>query len=81
LPNGDRDPLEKDPAVVVGDRRVDEVATQHAQSRERLLFVCAPASRHDIRDKDRRALPGLAHLRPRFPAFYWPASKTVCALE
>ena len=55
-----------DAAVMGGDRRVDEVAAQAPQTRERSLLVGAgePAVADDVRDQDRRELPGLAHCVP-----------------
>jgi hypothetical protein len=46
-----------------GDGRVHQVTTQAPQARKRPLLVGAgePAVADDIRDQNRRELPGLAH--------------------
>jgi hypothetical protein len=47
------------------DRRVDEVAAQRTQPRERALFGAGePAIADNIRDQDRREFPSLAHCAP-----------------
>ncbi len=55
-----------DTAVMGGEGRVDEVAAQAPQARERAILVGAgkPAITDDIRNQDRRELSGLAHSRP-----------------
>jgi hypothetical protein len=55
-----------DAAVMGGDRRIDQIAAQPPQARERAILVRSrePAISDDIGDKDRRELPGLAHSRP-----------------
>ena len=52
-----------DPAMVRGDRRLDQIAEERAEPRERSLLVRAgePAIADDIGDQDRRDFPGLAH--------------------
>ena len=56
-----------DAAVMDGDCRIDQIAAQRAQSRQSPIFVRAgePAVADDIRDQNRRNLPGLAHRAPR----------------
>jgi hypothetical protein len=48
---------------VSGDGRVDQVAAQASQTRERALLIGAgePAVADDVGDQDRRELAGLAH--------------------
>src|SRR5208337_4792157 len=55
-----------EPPVVDGDRRVDEVAAQSPQPRERALLVSASetAVADDVRDQDRRKFPGSRHGAP-----------------
>ena len=55
-------PLDDAP-VMRGDGGVDEVAAQPSQTRQGAILVRArePAVADDIRDQDRRDLPGLAH--------------------
>jgi hypothetical protein len=52
-----------DPPVVERDGRIDKVAAQCAQPRQRALLVGArePAVADDIGNQDRRQLPGLGH--------------------
>ena len=52
-----------DAPMVRGDRRVDEVASQSPQPRQRAIFVGASqtAVSDDVSDQDRRKLPSLAH--------------------
>ena len=52
-----------DVAVMGGDRRVDEVAAETAKTHERALLIGAgePAIADDVRNQNRRELPGLAH--------------------
>ena len=51
-----------DPAVVDGDRRVDQVAAQRAEARQNPFLVGAgePAVADDVGDQDRRNFPGFA---------------------
>jgi hypothetical protein len=51
-----------DPAMVRGDRRLDQIAEKRAQSRERSLLVRAGESAitDDIGDQDRCDFPSLA---------------------
>ena len=55
-----------DAPVMHGDGRVDQVAAQRPEPRQRAILVRAgePAVTDDIRDQDRRDLPGLAHSEP-----------------
>jgi hypothetical protein len=55
-----------DPPVAGGNGRVDQVAAQRPQPRERSLLVGAgePAEAHDIGDQDRCNLAGLADRAP-----------------
>ena len=55
-----------DPPVVERDRRVDQVAAERPQARERPLLVGAgkPAVSDDVGDQDCRELAGLAHSAP-----------------
>ena len=55
-----------DAAVMSGDSRVDEVAAQTPKTRKRAVLVGAgePAVSDDVRNQNRRELPGLAHSRP-----------------
>ena len=52
-----------DAAVMNGDDGVDEIAAKGSQAREDAILVRAsePAIADDVRDQDRRELPGLAH--------------------
>jgi hypothetical protein len=52
-----------DPAMVRGDRRLDQIAEERAEPRECSLLVRAgePAITDDIGDQDRRDFPGIAH--------------------
>ncbi len=52
-----------DAAMMNGDRRVDQVAAQRPQPRERALLVRArePAVADNVGGQDRRKLPGFAH--------------------
>ena len=52
-----------DPAMVSGDRGLNQIANERAQSRQRSLLVrvCEPAVADDIGDQDRRDFPVLAH--------------------
>jgi hypothetical protein len=58
-----------DPSAVDGDRRIDEIAAQRAQPRQRAVFVRAgqPAIANDIGRQHRREFAGLAH-RARSPS-------------
>jgi hypothetical protein len=55
-----------DAAVMGGDGGVDEIAAQPPDARQRAVLVKArePAVADNIRDQDRRELPGLAHCAP-----------------
>ena len=55
-----------DAAVVHGDRGVNQIAAQRAQSRQGSIFVRAsqPAITDHIRDQNRHNLPGFAHGAP-----------------
>ena len=55
-----------DTAAMSGDSRVDEVAAQTPETRERAILVGTrqPAVSDDIRNQDRRELSGLAHCVP-----------------
>ena len=55
-----------DAAMVHGDCGVDQVAAERPQPREGSILVRAgkPAIADDIRDQDRRDLPGFAHGAP-----------------
>ena len=52
-----------DAAVIHGDGRIDQIAAERPKARQRPVLVRAgePAIADDIRDQDRRELPGLAH--------------------
>ena len=52
-----------DAAVMQGDGRIDQVAAQRPEPRQRAILVRArePAIADDVRNQDRRNLPGLAH--------------------
>ena len=56
-----------DAPVMDGDGRVDQVAAQRPQPRQRAILVRAgePAIADHIRSQDRRKFPGLAHRAPR----------------
>ena len=58
-----------DTAVMSGDGRIDEVAAEPPQARKGPVLVGAdePAVTNDIRNQDRRELPGLAHWPLRLP--------------
>jgi hypothetical protein len=64
-----------DASATGGDRRVDQVAAQRSQARERSLLIGAgePAEACDIGDPDRHEL-GLAHSSGS-PALRTPSSK------
>jgi hypothetical protein len=76
-----------DAAVMGGDRGVDEVAAEAAETRERPVFVGAgePGIADDIRDHNRRELPRLAHCAlpaaGRTAQNYQPDSGLLCGLE
>ena len=72
-----------DPAAMGGDGRVDQVAAQAAQARERALLVGAgePAVADDIRDQDRCELAGLAHGAPLAVATIAKIPAAVCLCE
>jgi hypothetical protein len=55
-----------DAAMMHGNRGIDQIAAQRAQSRQSSIFVCAsePAITDHIRDQNRRNLPGFAHGAP-----------------
>ena len=55
-----------DAAMMHGDRGIDQIAAQRAQSRQGAIFVRArePAVADHIRDQNRRNFPGLAHGAP-----------------
>ena len=55
-----------DGAVMERDGRVNEVAAKRPQARKGPILVGAgePAVSDDIRNRDRRELPGLAHCAP-----------------
>jgi len=52
-----------DAPVMHRDDGVDEIAAQGSQAREDTVLVraCEPAVANDIRNQNRRELPGLAH--------------------
>jgi len=58
-----------DPPVVNGDRRVDEVASERPEPRQRAILVGAgePAEADHVGGQDRREFPGLAHAQPPLP--------------
>ncbi len=51
------------PAVVHGDCRIEEIAAQRPQARQRAIFVAAgqPAEANHVRRENRRELPVLGH--------------------
>ena len=55
-----------DASVMRSDRGIDQIAAQPAQPRQGAILVRSrePAVADDIRDQDRRDLPGLAHSAP-----------------
>jgi hypothetical protein len=55
-----------DAAMVHGDRGINKIAAQSAQSRQSSILVRArePAIANDVGDKDRRNFPRLAHGAP-----------------
>jgi hypothetical protein len=55
-----------DAAMMHGDRRIDQIATQRAQARQSSIFVGAsePAIADHIRHQNRRNFPGFAHGAP-----------------
>jgi hypothetical protein len=55
-----------DPAMVDGDRRVDQVAAQRAEAPQDPFLVGTgePAVADDVRDHDRRDLPLFRHGAP-----------------
>ena len=55
-----------DAPVMDRDRRVDEIAAQRPQPRQRPILVRSrePAIPDDVRDQNRRELSGLAHCAP-----------------
>ena len=52
-----------DAPVVHGDDRVDQVAAQRPEPRQRAIFVrsCEPTVARDVGHQNRRELPGPAH--------------------
>jgi hypothetical protein len=63
-----------------GDGRVDEVAAEPPQARKGPVLVGAgePAVTNDIRNQDRRELPGLAHCAPPAPGTLAQTPAGVC---
>ena len=59
-----------DPAVVDGDRRIDEVTAKGPEPRQRAIFVCSsqPTVADYVGDQNRRDFPGLAHGAPLLEA-------------
>ena len=58
-----------DAPVMRGDGGIDQIAAQPPQPRQRAILVRAgePAVADDVRDQDRRDLPGFAHGEPPPP--------------
>ena len=58
-----------DAAVMHGDGRIDQVAAQRPEPRQRAILVRAgePAEADDVGGQDRREFPGLAHRAPPRP--------------